>query len=355
MAISRIASTDTGYTNGLLSLYPQAKDTSYQLYTATNNSQTVLTQSLPYAGTYVLVDDNSNFPNNGIIRVGPPPGQSGVAEMIYYDSKSPGMFKNLIRGFAGSRQNPWPLGSYVSNGVFAEYHNTSKDAILQIEQNLGLKKLPSATSLNGILSAQETRFLTPHPLFRAYPFKGPPPLQVRFQNFSTGPLIRYLWDFGDGTTSIEKSPIHTYLQEGIFTVTLNIITSLGAQGVVTKTNYITVSEQERQPFFYVTPQQGYSAQTAAAMTALGNPTNPTTFNFVDQTDGNVVQRYWVFDGPGKNNGIEVPTQSIPEFDPNIHSTSYVYDVPGAYSPTLLVLFKNQTLQRAFLTEEITVI
>ena len=136
---------------------------------------------------------------------------------------------------------------------------------------------------------------------------------------------------------------------------LYIITSLGAQGVITKSNYITVSEQERQPFFYVTPNQGYSTQTAAAMTAQGNPTNPTVFNFVDQTDGDVIQRYWIFDGAGKNNGVEVPTQSVPEYNPNIHSTNYVYDLPGEYQPSLLILFENQSLQRAFLTSQVTVI
>jgi len=30
------------------------------------------------------------------------------------------------------------------------------------------------------------------------------------------------WDFGDGSTSAEKSPRHTYTQSGIYTVTLTV-------------------------------------------------------------------------------------------------------------------------------------
>lgn len=352
--VTRISSQDDGYTVGQLSLFPEALDTTYQLYQATNNSETTLKQSLTYAGKYVIVEDNSSFPENGIIRVGPPAGQDGAAEMIYYDTKTNGVFRNLKRGFAGSRQNPWPVGSHVTNAVFSQHHDATKDAIIQIEANLGTENLPEPESLNGILKQQENRFLAPRPLFRAYPIKGAPPLKVRFQNFSTGPLIRYLWDFGDGTTSVEKSPVHIYQAEGIYTVKLNIITSLGAQGVVTKANYITVNEELKQPFFYTTPTEGVSKQTAEE-NPEDYPNGPTIFQFVDQTDGEIVQRYWIFDGAGSHDDEDVPTQSIPEYNANIHTTSYVYDAPGTYLPSLLILFESQELKRAFLNTEITVI
>ena len=354
MTVTRISSQDSNYKVGDLSAFPEALDTKYQLYQATNNSETTLKQSLTYSGKYVIVEDNSSFPDNGIVRIGPPHGEEGVAEMVYYDSKTNGVFRNLIRGFAGSRQNPWPVGSYVSNAVFAEYHNTVKDALIQIEKDLGTKDLPTEDSLNGILKQQENRFLAPRPLFRAFPTKGAPGLKVRFQNFSTGPLIRNLWDFGDHTTSVEKNPVHIYQTEGVFTVKLNVITSLGAQGVITKSNYITVDNDAKQPFFYTTPSTGVSRQTAEE-NPTDYPDGPTTFTFVDQTDGDVIQRYWVFDGPGTHDGEVVSTQSIPEYNPNIHITSYVYDIPGDYHPSLLILFESQQLKRAFLNTNISVI
>jgi hypothetical protein len=351
MAIQRNSSLDLGYTSGDLSLFPVARDDINQLYETRNNAVTTLKQSLTYNGKYIIVDDNSAFPDKGLLTIGPQPGQRGGGpyEIVYYDTKNPGIFRNLIRGFAGSRQNQWPSGAWVSNSVMAEHHNAIKDAILQIESDIGISDLPLETSLNGILRSQEVRFLNPKPLFRAHPIKGPAPLRVRFQNFSTGPLIRYLWDFGDGTTSVEKSPIHTYQQDGLYSVKLNILTSLGAQGITIKNNYITVSDQERIPFFYVTPLVGYSRQTA-----IGMGIQPTTFNFVDQTDGEITQRYWVFDGPGRHDGVQVDSESIAVTDPNNHSTTYVYDLPGEYNPTLLVVLSNQNLKRAFLQGSIVV-
>ena len=340
MAVTKTASTDSGYVVGSLSSYPITKDTSNGLYVATNNSETVLTQSLSYNASTIVVDNNDSFPPVGILRIGPAPGQIGPSEMVYYETKNKGSFTNLIRGFAGSRQNPWLIGSYVTNSVSSQHHNATKDAILNIESNLGTKDFPSSTSLNGILKTQENRFLSPLPLFRAYPIVGAPPLKVRFQNFSASQPVRFLWDFGDGTTSVEKSPQHIYQNEGVYTVTLNVITSLGAQGIITKSNYITVSNNEKLPFFYVTPAQGVAGETA--------------FTFVDQTEGDIVQRYWIFDGPGKYNGQEVATQSIPIYDPNVHTIQYTYDSPGSYQPSLLVVFENQTLQRVYLTENITV-
>lgn len=331
---TRVSSQDIGYTVGQLSLYPQALDTRNQLYQATNNTITTLKQSLTYVGKYVIVQDNSQFPDNGIIRIGPPPGQPGPAEMVYYESKSNnGLFKDVIRGFAGSRQNQWPAGSVVTNAVFAEHHNTIKDAIIQIENNLGTLNSPATGSLNEILKAQEINFLSPKALFRAYPTKGAAPLKIRFQNFSTGPIVKSLWDFGDGTTSIETSPIHTYSKEGIYTVKLNIITSLGAQGYATKSNYITIDNTLKQPFFYVSPIFGISKKTASEQSI-----QPTKFHFVDQTDGDIAQRWWVIDS----------SKTISQPNPNIHTLDYIFDEPGEYNPTLLCFLANQTLKKAYL-------
>jgi len=335
--MSRISSLDPGYITGDLSLYPAARDNTSQLYSAKNLSETILKQSLVYNGKYLIVDDATSFPDTGLLRVGP--GPTGEAELIYYGSKTPTRFNDLLRGFAGSRQNQWPAYTAITSGVMAEAHNAIKDAIQQVQVNLGLASFPNPRSLNGLLTQAETTFLAPKPLFRAYPLSGPPPLRVRFQNFSNRGEVRYLWDFGDGTTSVETDPTHTYLTEGVFTVSMNLITQTGALGAVTKSNYITVSNDAKTPFFYVTPVQGDSVQRA---THIGG--QPTVFNFVDQTDGNIAERYWIFDD---GTSLTVP-------DPNVHSATHVYDLPGNYSASLLVVFANQQLKRAFLTGNIMV-
>lgn len=42
--------------------------------------------------------------------------------------------------------------------------------------------------------------------------------RVKFTNLSSGKAVSYLWDFGDGTTSTEKNPLHVYAKSGYYTV-----------------------------------------------------------------------------------------------------------------------------------------
>jgi PKD repeat protein len=335
----RISTLDAGYQPGDLSVYPDAIDNRETLYEARNNAETKLKQTLTYNGRNAIVLDASGFPNQGLLRIGPPPGTAGNYELIYYGTKTASTFGSLVRGFAGSIQTQWPTNSWVTNSVMAEHHNAIKDAILKIEDDLGVETFPRAESLNGILKELETRFLAPKPIFRAFPLRGVPSLRVRFQNYSGGDPIRYLWDFGDGSTSTEVSPIHTYIREGIYTVKLNVITSLGGQGIATKSNYITVSNDEGITFFYSNSLAGVSAQTAAL-----NSTTPTTFTLVDQTEGPIVERIWNFD-----DGTKVTID-----DGDIHSVDHVYDKPGEYVPTLLTIFDNQRLKRIDLADTIRV-
>ena len=46
--------------------------------------------------------------------------------------------------------------------------------------------------------------------------------QVAFQDQSTGKITLWKWDFGDGTTSSEQHPSHTYAKSGRYIVTLYI-------------------------------------------------------------------------------------------------------------------------------------
>jgi len=340
---TRVSSLDSGYVAGDLSIYPQTLDDKETLYEARNNAETTLKQSMTYNAKNIVVEDASGFPPNGLLRIGPKSGVPGMAELVYYGKKAGNVFGELIRGFAGSRQNSWPAGGYVANSVMAEHHNALKDALLNIEHNIGLKDFPDPLSLNGMLKNLESRFLAPKPIFRGFPLKGPPGLKVRFQNFSGGDVIRFLWDFGDGTTSIERNPTHAYPQKGFYTIKLNIITSTGAQGIAVKSNYVKISEDENIPFFYVekisgdedSQGRGYSVESAMA-----EGKQPAVYRFVDQTDGDIFQRYWVFDD-GTNLSVT---------DPNIHTTTYSYPSPNVngYEPSLLIVFANQQLKRVFL-------
>jgi PKD repeat protein len=319
--VDRVASTDKNYLPGDLSVYPLGLDDKIQLYETTNNAETVTTQSTSYNSSYFIVKDASGFPNTGLIMVG--------TEQVYYTIKTVNSFRGLKRGFAGSRQNAWPIGTSVKGAVCAEPHNVLKDAVINIENNLGLSVNPTAKSLNGILESLEARFLAPNPMFRAAPRFGVAPFQVFFQNFSEGPAIRYLWDFGDGATSQEHAPFHTYLANGTYTVTLTMITSLGAQGITTKSNYIFVSDGNTPAFFYVSPSAGSTS---------------TTFNFIDQSEGQIASRYWVW-GDGTTSSFT---------DPDMHTATHQYTTAGTYNPSLLLIFVDGSKNIVYAPEPIIV-
>lgn len=324
--MTRISSLDPGYQVGDLSIYPSALDDKNILYEAKNNASTTLAQTLSPNAKIIVVYDTSSFPESGLIRIS---SDSGAAEFIYYGKKTFNTFQNLSRGYGQTSRTRWAKDSIVTSSVMADHHNSVKDAIINIENNLGTLKNPASTSLNGILNQQEVRFLSPKPIFRAFPRSGPVPLTVRFQDFSTGDLIRYYWEFGDGATSLEESPTHVYTQEGSYTVKLTITNSTGGVGLVTKTDYITVDNNVVTPFFYLEPTlTNYSIATAARLS-----TNPTTFKFIDQTDGDIIQRNWIF-GDG--------TTYVAN-DPNEHTVSHVYASPSnssGYIVNLLITFSN---------------
>ncbi|MDO8311892.1 MAG: PKD domain-containing protein, partial [Sideroxyarcus sp.] len=80
--------------------------------------------------------------------------------------------------------------------------------------------------------------------FTANQTTGGIPLIVQFTDTSLGIIASRLWDFGDGTTSTETNPTHTYAVVGKYTVSLTVTNAAGADSE-TKDNYIeTVSDHE---------------------------------------------------------------------------------------------------------------
>lgn len=60
-----------------------------------------------------------------------------------------------------------------------------------------------------------------HADFHAVP-ASPPPLTMHFNNLSTGSTGPWFWSFGDGSSSTNFDPNHTYAAPGLYTVTLSM-------------------------------------------------------------------------------------------------------------------------------------
>ena len=94
------------------------------------------------------------------------------------------------------------------------------------------------SSANVCIRAFTKRTVGPKAGFFADPVSGSPPLKVSFTDASTGNPKRWLWDFGDGATSTEQNPVHTYTQEGTYTVNLTVDNSFGESKIV-KNDFIS--------------------------------------------------------------------------------------------------------------------
>lgn len=129
-------------------------------------------------------------------------------------------------------------------------------------------------------------------------------LTATFTNNTTG-ATSYAWDFGDGGTSSDANPVHTYVTDGTYTVTLS---ATNACGTATKTQSVTVA----------------TAPTAGFTVSTNQGCAPLTVQFTNTSSSNATAYDWQF--PGGN-----PSSSTAQNPPSV-----VYDLPGTYTVTLTV-------------------
>jgi hypothetical protein len=77
---------------------------------------------------------------------------------------------------------------------------------------------------------------------------GSAPLTVQFEDWSFGEPDSWSWDFGDGGSSTQQNPIHTYRNPGTYTVFLTVsreyrsgFTSVTESRTIAKNAFITVT------------------------------------------------------------------------------------------------------------------
>jgi PKD repeat protein/DMSO/TMAO reductase YedYZ molybdopterin-dependent catalytic subunit len=142
--------------------------------------------------------------------------------------------------------------------------------------------------------------------FTGTPTTGIVPLTVGFTDASTGSITSYLWTFGDGITSTEQSPSHTYTKAGSYTVKLKV-SGPGGSNTTTKQSYIIVS---KVPL----PAAGFTG------TPITGP-SPLTVVFSNESTGDILSYKWTF-GDGT-----ISTEPSP---------SHIYTKAGRYTVKLTV-------------------
>jgi len=104
----------------------------------------------------------------------------------------------------------------------------------------------SLTVMNDCGSSQKAAYIqvTPCPPpdadFTANRTTGNAPMDVKFTDLSTNGPTSWTWTFGDGSTSSDQNPVHTYTAAGTYTVNLTVANECGGD-IASKPMYITVS------------------------------------------------------------------------------------------------------------------
>ncbi len=99
--------------------------------------------------------------------------------------------------------------------------------------------------------------------------KCEPTLTVNFQDISTGSPVSWMWDFGDGSTSTNQNPSHTYTSYGSFTVTLITTNAFGCSNTIVKPNFVVIRRATISiPLFPVRGCIPYTISPVPAITAV---------------------------------------------------------------------------------------
>lgn len=155
--------------------------------------------------------------------------------------------------------------------------------------------------------------------FTASPTYGSEPLTVNFTDASTSHdgITSWNWTFGDGETSTEQNPIHTYTSAGLYTVSLTVSEADGDNHTETKFPYIIVDDSVPTASFTHSPSnplegnlitfdasgsKGYDQPLSYSWnfndgTLLANSTDPTATHIYTQ-DGNYIVTLTVVDNDG---------------------------------------------------------
>ena len=177
----------------------------------------------------------------------------------------------------------WDLGNGVTSllqNPSTTYFNPGTYAVKLVVRNAA-GTADSTTKTDYI-----TVFPSPTASFTADRTSGCFPLAVNFTDASTpgtGTVAGWVWDFGDGATSTQQNPSHTYTTAGAYTVTLRVTNSSGCTRTFTRTQYIQVAPGVNAAFSNTTPGL-CTAPATVSFTNLSTGAGPLTYSW-DFGDG----------------------------------------------------------------------
>ncbi|KKN13865.1 hypothetical protein LCGC14_1002010 [marine sediment metagenome] len=118
--------------------YPGSLDDDVSLFLAVNNARTRLTSGISISDLTIPVVTTSGFPNQGFVTILSNPDDITEAEAIAYTGFTETSFSGTGRGAGGTPIFAHAVGNNVDLTVMAEHHNELKDAVITLEQVVGI-------------------------------------------------------------------------------------------------------------------------------------------------------------------------------------------------------------------------
>lgn len=129
----------------------------------------------------------------------------------------------------------WDFGDGNTSTLEAPEHEYAIEGNYEVSLTITKEKGCQATVTNLVIAKKIITIPTACQAYFEIEKSMDNPLTVKFNDLSiisNDTYQEHLWDFGDGNTSSEKNPTHTYTEKGEYNVTLTIKTIAGCESTV---------------------------------------------------------------------------------------------------------------------------
>ncbi|MDD3873392.1 MAG: PKD domain-containing protein [Methanosarcina sp.] len=249
-------------------------------------------------------DNNDVIPPVAAFSISPTSGKAPL-NVAFIDNSIGATSWSWSFGDGATSTEPNPMHTYSEAGDYT---------IVLIVNN---EKGSSSKTLNMVVQEEPSQeIILPAADFYADITSGPAPLFVQFTDLSQN-ANQWNWDFGDGTTSTEPNPTHTYSEAGDYTVVLTVSNEDGS-----KSKTLNIVAQENPSQEIILPAADFYADITSGPAPL----------FVQFTDLSQNANQWNWDfGDGTTSTEPNPT--------------HTYSSAGDYTVILTVSNENETVSK----------